>query len=949
TCPSVGTGIVGGSRHGAAAQVVLKSPIGDLRNKLLSRPGSRFYDPGHPNAGDTITLQHGHMCGFRACTQTVWERWNDPDGQQRMFGLISSQEINVAGSRNLFDPVSVSDRDYWHTFRPEGFPERTGFKRYVPGAWDWNHDGRPDTLYLDSCGRGGCAVAWSDTLPGGFLNGYGNVGVVNTVGPFRLAAGDTAAYVMAFAVAPEGKDQLERMVKAIQNMYLNFFRGPSAAPVASISSVDVSTTALGRQLSLFLDDTQVTDWVDPFLMEQATALEGSRLAELNSHLLTKIRERARDNVEFVHLLKSCDGGSSFTNDFDCKGDPAEDGKFTDIGWLPYRTWPADDVPSVIEDREVTAGLTYTYVLVSETRGASFEVIEEDATGTLRASRLDLAPKIMNPITVAAEAPQVARVYVPASFQAGSQRAAAVLAAQSGAAKLAPEGFEQLSITPATDAPRSGAYRVLFADQVTVTRTEIYETATLAKLLSVSTRIDARDKRTGQTIFTSQVSGADGITVNGETRSERTVQGNLVFVTSTFDTLTALLVRGTSVPLLASTVLDGEKTTPGTFLGRSDFPGILLNVRHEPGGFEGSSYSLGGERLEPLTSPSVTWRSASARRGATARFGEYVFAWQGDAFGPGAPFVLDFNNPGAVAQAFALSLSSRPVAQTTMAPSAAALALARAAFLARGTRADSTAAGALVQSDIVQASLPFKIRNATFNADVSAIMLKRRANVRRLGSGADTMTVAVPGDAWLPGDELILVESVGGSNAVAWATALLGCDPGSVFRPLGCNPVRGRGASLYVAATRDHALSVRYFVGFSTQSQFTFDVRPAKVGSQITAEEIRAGLDQVNVVPNPYTGFSRIGEQIIFTHLPPRGRLRIYTVAGQFVQELSWGPEDLAQARLGAVSAGQGDLFFDLQTREGNRMASGLYLFVVTALSDDSRELGRKLGKFVIIR
>jgi len=505
------------------------------------------------------------------------------------------------------------------------------------------------------------------------------------------------------------------------------------------------------------------------------------------------------------------------------------------------------------------------------------------------------------------------------------------------------------VTPQSGSIQRGVDAVAAGGTVNVEAGKFPAYNAAAKLLSVSTRIDARDKRTGQTIFTSQVSGADGITVNGGTRSERTVQGNLVFVTSTFDTLTALLVRGTSVPLLASTVLDGEKTTPGSFLGRSDFPGILLNVRHEPGGFEGSSYSLGDERLEPLTSPSVTWRSANARRGATTRFGEYVFAWQGDAFGPGAPFVLDFNNPGAVAQAFALSLTGRPVAQTTMAPSAATLALARAAFLARGTRADSTAAAALVQSDIVQASLPFKIRNATFNADVSAIMLKRKSNVRRLGSRADTMTVQVPADAWLPGDDLILVENVGGSNVVAWATALLGCDPGSIFRPLDCNPVRGRGASLYVAATPQHTLRVRYFVGFGTQSQFTFDVRPAKVGSQITAEEVRAGLDQVNVVPNPYTGFSQIGEQIIFTHLPPRGRLRIYTVAGQFVQELSWGPADLAQARLGAASAGQGDLFFDLLTREGNRMASGLYLFVVTALSDDSRELGRKLGKFVIIR
>ncbi|KPK56120.1 MAG: hypothetical protein AMS21_12940, partial [Gemmatimonas sp. SG8_38_2] len=69
-------------------------------------------------------------------------------------------------------------------------------------------------------------------------------------------------------------------------------------------------------------------------------------------------------------------------------------------------------------------------------------------------------------------------------------------------------------------------------------------------------------------------------------------------------------------------------------------------------------------------------------------------------------------------------------------------------------------------------------------------------------------------------------------------------------------------------------------------------------------------------------------------------LRIFTVSGQFVQELNWGPSDLA---------GNGDLFWNMRTREGWYAASGLYVFTVVATNPaDGQEL-KKIGKFVIIR
>jgi len=79
---------------------------------------------------------------------------------------------------------------------------------------------------------------------------------------------------------------------------------------------------------------------------------------------------------------------------------------------------------------------------------------------------------------------------------------------------------------------------------------------------------------------------------------------------------------------------------------------------------------------------------------------------------------------------------------------------------------------------------------------------------------------------------------------------------------------------------------------------------------------------------------------MFTHLPPSGRLRIYTAAGQFVQELNWTPADLR---------GNGDLYFNLITKERTLMASGLYLFTVAATDAAGSRMRQKVGRFIIIR
>ena len=79
---------------------------------------------------------------------------------------------------------------------------------------------------------------------------------------------------------------------------------------------------------------------------------------------------------------------------------------------------------------------------------------------------------------------------------------------------------------------------------------------------------------------------------------------------------------------------------------------------------------------------------------------------------------------------------------------------------------------------------------------------------------------------------------------------------------------------------------------------------------------------------------------MFTNLPPRGSMRIYTAIGEFVQEVVWTEQDLA---------GNGDLNFNLRTHEGNEFASGLYVFVVKGTDPATGAVRSKSGKFVVIR
>ena len=105
----------------------------------------------------------------------------------------------------------------------------------------------------------------------------------------------------------------------------------------------------------------------------------------------------------------------------------------------------------------------------------------------------------------------------------------------------------------------------------------------------------------------------------------------------------------------------------------------------------------------------------------------------------------------------------------------------------------------------------------------------------------------------------------------------------------------------------------------------------------------SGCDHVTVVPNPYRGSADwdlipsekdpTGTRIAFRNLPEgNSKIRIFTLSGDLVQEAD---HDGTQ--------GNGTYFWNLVSRNGQNVVSGIYLYLV----DSGKELCR--GRFVIIR
>ena len=951
-----GTCALDGFTNGAIGVIGLKSPIGDTRNKLFTRPGP-FNNPANVHAGDTITFNHGHMCGFGSC----WDHTiNVRD--RRGFGMISSTAENVLDGRT---PGSLTASQNWITFRNEDFPNTSGqFNRYVPGNWDYNHDGTPDTLFFDSCHTNGCVTTWADTMPGKQVMRYSNVGGVMTAGPFSLAAGDTTSFIWAFVGAPDSAS-FESLVASVIDSYLSFHLTPKPPPVPPIVSIELepSTVSNGEPFVRLTWADDPEDYTDPFLTKFADDLAASadpglvRLRTLNPDLEQAIRDRAAQNFYSLYVFKSCDGGTSFTNDADCIGDETlnQSGSPIGAGWQPYATFRADEdgsIPNELTDANVIGGRTYLYTLVTQSHGFSATVLDSVDTNNdqvldaISSRVFTVADTILS--SLQRSGPTTARVYVPISLAAGATPASVSFTPVAGTADVALSARFTQNVV-------GGTYRMVFGNRFEITTV----TDTLTNELQ-STTVTVQD------VVDAERASAPGVGLPDFPLTEQTFTApNSVQIVGSTNTIADSLAGGTRVttvevfglgfvlvnqagePLFITTSLTPTGTTPSAFQLRPDFPGFVLSVNNAQGGTQ----TL--ERIVKTTGDTVVVgimnnNAVQLQEGTTTKAGSvtglYSVEFVQDAFGPAVPFVIDFSDVTEVRAELVSSLNARQTATTGSTDAGIADALGGV-------------------TDLIAAKFPFTITNETANRQtILAMRAAHKQSTILLGSGSDTLRAQVPDDVWVPGDrfyvlEIIQRDSVTGGNVVldgsdqpiqvtdtlvAFSPMNLGCNTPRAS----CNPLAAttRGSTGYLPYDPNWYLAVRYATPFTMASEVELDVSALQIASTLT----EADLSNVLVVPNPFVfqsqfdeiGNGRRGEaRVLFTNVPARGTLRVFSLSGQFLQQLSWTEADLNAT---------GDLPYNLRTREGTDLASGLYIFVITAENGSGgKQFAR--GKFVVIR
>ena len=1004
TCPTGARGFITSHAFGI---IMLKSPIGDTRNKLLTRAGP-FFNPASPYADDTITFNHNHACGFGGSCFNTSTGVND----RRGFGLISSTEANIYDGR---DPGGLTNAELWGTFRARAHPAQPNavFNKYVPGTWSYENKLRvpgqslQDTLFLDTCEGTGfitianqnggqplprCSVAWSDTMPGKQINGGpSNIGGPMTAGPFRLGAGDTTAFVIAF-IAARDSATFEALANAATDAYLSFYLGPDAPPTPSIAgafaaSAEERDAVAGDPFVRLTFTDEPETFVDPFFARYAIDLKTSqdpsfrRLRNLNPRLADTVQKIAENNFAELWIFKSCDNGATFTADADCDGDRTTGPAGTlGLGWRPYAILKADangNIPNIYTDNNVIAGRTYLYSLVTRSRGLTLairDVAPDDASGGCLADTL--CKKIERIFTVADTAtstiptsgPATARVYVPVSLPAGGRFTDFTVNRRSGTSTL------PVNITR-RGAAISGDYRLVFGNRFII-----------QQIINTSTNATTSTVRVQDVIASATSDGTNTLTNFVENETVLTGPGALQFTGFTYtptistapgfrvevDTVVAaapsnlgfVLAQGSRPLYVSMSVIDTgvTPTTPEAFSGRPDFPGFVVSINNRVADtlkLEKIVRANGDSVQDVLmNSNSVQFRQENSTR-RNGR-GEYRFTFQDDAFGSGGPF-LATGTAEELGPRFRQSLANRAVAVVGD-TSARIKAIVTA-----------STGGATVGPNLFPVKFPFTVTAANGNPIILAAPRRNTqpqggtttpllTNTFVLGNGADTVRVPVTDSLWLPGDPFVILEVVtadsvvGGKvvvgangrrltqldTVVAFMPATLGCN---TPRPA-CNPVRfpGVGATGYLPYSNGDRLVINYPEPFTIASEV--DVR---LNAANASAFTKADLGKIRVVPNPFVVQSQYAElngirqgdpRILFTGVPPRGTLRIYSISGQFLQQLQWTQSDLRND--------SGDLPWNLRTREGTIIASGLYVYVITAFDERGKQVNAR-GKFVVIR
>jgi len=102
-------------------------------------------------------------------------------------------------------------------------------------------------------------------------------------------------------------------------------------------------------------------------------------------------------------------------------------------------------------------------------------------------------------------------------------------------------------------------------------------------------------------------------------------------------------------------------------------------------------------------------------------------------------------------------------------------------------------------------------------------------------------------------------------------------------------------------------------------------------------DLQSGLKPVRVSPNPYRAeaFHDTGQEhkVLFLNLPNKAKISIFDVSGQLIDMIDFT----------APSANNGTVFWDMFSKDGIEVTSGLYLYVV------EYDGGQQTGYFSIMQ
>ena len=147
-------------------------------------------------------------------------------------------------------------------------------------------------------------------------------------------------------------------------------------------------------------------------------------------------------------------------------------------------------------------------------------------------------------------------------------------------------------------------------------------------------------------------------------------------------------------------------------------------------------------------------------------------------------------------------------------------------------------------------------------------------------------------------------------------------------------------------------AMRHVKPWFTNDSLTFTV---SANQRIDAALVKNKMQDIRVVPNPYVASNMMEQSVVnkflnqrrrmlFTNLPERCTIKIFTVSGNLIRELV-APDDAVTGYSGFGDTNTGLLHWDMLTKEGLEIAAGMYFYHV-----EDEGTGEEIsGKFAVIK